>query len=106
MEEFERVQMRVGKVVAVEDFPEARKPSYKLTLDLGPIGVRRSSAAIRDFYTKEELAGRLLVCVVNFAPRRIAGFESEVLCLGAVEADGRVRMLTPDPAATPGAKVA
>jgi tRNA-binding protein len=106
MEDFERVDMRVARVLEAEEFPEARKPSYKLTLDLGPLGQRRSSAAIRGYYRKEELLGRLLVCVVNFPPRRIAGFESEVLCLGAVEADGRVRMLRPDPEATPGTRVA
>ena len=106
MEEFERVDMRVARVLAVDEFPEARKPSYKLTLDLGRLGVRRSSAAIRNFYSKEELVGRQVVCVVNFPPRRIAGFDSEVLCLGAVEGDGRVRMLRPDPDATPGTRIA
>lgn len=102
---FQRVDMRVGRIVAVDDFPEARRPSYRLTVDFGSFGTRRSSAAVRPFYAKEELLGRLVVCVVNFPPRRIAGFASEVLVLGAMEADGAVRLLRPDPDATLGTPI-
>ncbi len=98
--------MRVGRIVAVDDFPEARNPSYKLTIDFGPLGTRRSSAAVRRWYTKEDLLGRLVVCVVNFPPRRIATFDSEVLTLGGVESDGRVVLLKPDADAELGSRVA
>ena len=103
--DFQKVEMRVGRIVAVEDFPEARRPSYKLTIDFGPHGTRRSSAAVRPYYAKAELEGRLVVCVLNFAPRRIAGFSSEVLVLGAMEADGAVRLLRPDPDAEIGSPI-
>ena len=83
--EFRRVEMRVGRVLRVEEFPEARKPSYKLTIDFGPeVGVKRSSAQITG-YTKEELVGRLVIGVVNFPPKQIAGFQSEVLTLGVAD---------------------
>jgi len=98
--------MRVGRIVAVEDFSEARNPSWKLTIDFGPLGTRRSSAAVRRWYTKEDLVGRLVVCVTNFPPRRIATFDSEVLTLGAVEADGRVVLLRPDADAALGSQIA
>ena len=96
MDDFERIEMRVGRIVAVEDFPEARNPSYTLTIDLGPLGTRRSSAAVRPWYTKDALRGRLVVCVTNFPPRRIATFDSEVLTLGAIDGSKRVTLLQPD----------
>jgi len=96
MDDFDRVEMRVGRVVAVEDFPAARNPSYKLTIDLGPLGMRRSSAAVRPWYSKEQLQGRLVVCVTNLPPRRIATFDSEVLTLGAIDEAKRVTLLEPD----------
>ncbi len=96
IEDFQKIEMRVGRILTVEDFPEARNPSYKLTIDFGPHGMRRSSAAVRRWYEKDDLVGRLVVCVTNFPPRRIATFESEVLTLGAIEADGRVVLLEPD----------
>ena len=96
MDDFDRVEMRVGRVVAVEDFPAARNPSYRLTIDLGPHGVRRSSAAVRPWYSKEQLQGRLVVCVTNLPPRRIATFDSEVLTLGAIDEAKRVTLLEPD----------
>ncbi len=105
-EDFERIEMRVGRVTAVEEFPEARNPSYKLTIDLGALGTRRSSVAVKRWYQREELQGRLVVCVTNFPPRRIAGFSSEVLVLGAVEADGRVVLLRPDGTAELGSRIA
>ncbi len=106
VEDFRKVEMRVGRVVAVDDFPEARNPSWKLTIDFGPHGVRRSSAAVRRWYGKGDLVGRLVVCVTNFPPRRIATFDSEVLTLGAVEADGRVVLLRPDADAELGSQIA
>lgn len=96
MDDFLRVEMRVGRIVAVDDFPAARNPSYKLTIDLGPHGIRRSSAAIMPWYARAELVGRLVVCVTNLPPRRIATFDSEVLTLGAIDVSGRVTLLAPD----------
>jgi len=106
LEDFAKVDMRVGKVIDVQDFPEARKPSYKLTIDFGSFGVRRSSAAIRPWYTKEELLGRHVVAVTNFPPRQVGPFLSEVLCLGAVQSDDRVVLLRPDLEGEPGARIA
>jgi tRNA-binding protein len=88
--------MRVGRVIAVDDFPEARKPAWKLTIDFGPeIGVKRSSAQITH-YPSEALEGRLVVGVVNFPPRRIGTFDSEVLVLGALDDAKGVVLLAPD----------
>jgi tRNA-binding protein len=95
-DDFAAVDMRVGRVVAVEDFPEARKPAWKLTIDFGPeIGVKRSSAQVTN-YSREQLEGRLVVAVVNFPPRQIGPFMSEVLTVGASDAEGRVILLAPD----------
>ncbi|MFA5896805.1 MAG: tRNA-binding protein [Thermoplasmata archaeon] len=106
LEDFQKVEMRVGKIIDVQDFPEARKPSYKLTIDFGPLGVKKSSAAIRPWYSKEELLGRAIVAVTNFRPRQVGPSLSEVLCLGAVQADGRVIMLRPDEGGELGARIA
>ncbi len=95
-EDFLAVDMRVGRVVAVEDFPEARKPAWKLTIDFGAeLGTRRSSAQVTN-YAREELEGRLVVAVVNFPPRQIGPFMSDVLVLGASDAEGRIILLRPD----------
>jgi tRNA-binding protein len=95
-DDFLAVDMRVGRVVAVEDFPEARKPAWKLTIDFGAeLGTKRSSAQVTN-YEREELEGRLVVAVVNFPPRQIGPFMSEVLCLGAPDEEGRVILLRPD----------
>ena len=95
-DQFLAVEMRVGRVTAVDDFPEARKPAWKLTIDFGPeLGIKRSSAQVTN-YGREELAGRLVVAVVNFPPRQIGPFMSEVLCLGASDEDGNVILLAPD----------
>jgi tRNA-binding protein len=95
-EEFQRIDMRVGRVLSVEEFPEARNPAWKLEIDFGPeVGVKRSSAQITH-YAREELEGRLVVGVVNFPPRRIATFESEVLVLGALDNSKGVVLLQPD----------
>lgn len=93
--DFQKLDIRVGRVVGVQDFPEARKPAYKLTIDFGPLGLKRSSAQITDRYTKEDLMNRLVVAVVNFPPKQIATFMSEVLVLGAMEESGVV-LLRPD----------
>lgn len=106
IDDFRKIEMRVGRIVAVDDFVEARNPSWKLTIDFGPHGTRRSSAAVRRWYTKDDLVGRLVVCVTNFPPRRIATFDSEVLTLGAVETDGRVVLLKPDADAELGSLIA
>jgi tRNA-binding protein len=104
-DDFLKVDMRVGRVVAVDDFPEARKPAWKLTIDFGPeVGVKRSSAQITN-YGREELEGRLVVAVVNFPPRRIGPFESEVLCLGATDEQDRVILLAPDTPVPLGARI-
>lgn len=105
-DEFKKVDIRVGKVLDAQDFPEARNPSYRLTIDFGPIGVKRSSAAIRPWYGKGDLVGRHVLAVVNFPPKQIANFVSEVLVLGAVQPDGEVVLLRPDDEAALGARVA
>jgi tRNA-binding protein len=95
-EEFQRIDMRVGRILSVEEFPEARNPAWKLEIDFGPeVGVKRSSAQITH-YTREELQDRLVIGVVNFPPRRIAGFPSEVLVLGALDDEQGVVLLQPD----------
>ena len=104
-DDFLAVDMRVGRIVAVEDFPEARRPAWKLRIDFGPeIGVKRSSAQITN-YAREELEGRLVVAVVNFPPRQIGPFISEVLCLGASDEQGRIILLEPRSEVQPGARI-
>src|ERR671919_2943961 len=104
-DQFLAVDMRVGRVTAVDEFPEARKPAWKLTIDFGPeLGVKRSSAQITN-YARDELEGRLVVAVVNFPPRRIGPFSSEVLCLGASDEEGRIILLAPDTPVPLGARI-
>jgi tRNA-binding protein len=104
-DDFLKVDMRVGRIAAVDDFPEARKPAWKLTIDFGEeIGVKRSSAQITN-YSREELEGRLVVAVVNFPPRQIGPVRSEVLTLGASDADGRIILLAPDSDVPLGARI-
>ena len=106
IEDFDKIDIRVGRVVEVEDFPEARKPAWKLTVDFGEeIGVKRSSAQITN-YAREELEGRLVVAVVNFPPRQIGPVRSEVLVLGAVSDDHPVLLLEPDDSSVPGDRIA
>jgi tRNA-binding protein len=104
-DDFLKVDMRVGRVLAVEEFPEARKPAWKLRIDFGPdIGEKRSSAQITN-YTREELEGRLVVAVVNFPPRQIGPVRSEVLVLGAMRGE-TVILLEPREGAQPGDRIA
>lgn len=105
-DEFDAVEMRVGKIVGVEVFKEARKPSYLLQVDFGEaMGVKQSSAAIRETYSKGELIGRLVVAVTNFPPKQIANHRSEVLILAAVNRDGSLRLLQPDQDVELGARI-
>jgi len=95
--EFERVDIRVGRVIDVSDFPEARKAAYKLRIDFGPpIGIKKSSAQTTRHYSKSDLLNRLVVAVVNFPPKQIGPYLSEVLTLGVPDAEGGVVLLTPE----------
>ena len=105
-EDFEKVDVRVGRVVEVEPFPEARKPSVKLIVDFGPeVGEKRTSAQLTAHYDAEALIGKQVVAVVNFPPKRIAGFKSEVLVLGVPDEDGEVVLLSPDREVPPGGRM-
>ena len=103
--EFEKVDMRVGVVVDAQPFPEARRSAYKLWVDFGPLGVKRSSAQITERYAAPALIGRLVIAVVNFPPKQIGPFVSEVLVLGAYDADGEVILLHPDTGVPGGARI-
>jgi len=93
--DFEKIDMRVGRIVEIQDFPEARNPSYKLKIDFGKeIGIKKSAAQITELYKKEDLLNRLVVCVVNFKPKQIANFVSECLVMGAYSEDGVVLLKT------------
>lgn len=97
IEDFEKLDIRLGKILEVEDFPEAKIPAYKLRIDFGnEVGIKRSSARITDHYLKEELVGKLVLGVVNFPPRKIGPFESEVLTLGVPDENGKVVLIGPD----------
>jgi tRNA-binding protein len=95
--DFERVDIRVGRIVDVQDFPEARKPAYRLRIDFGgEIGVKKSSAQATKYYAKEQLMHRLVVAVINFPPKQIGPYMSEVLTLGVPDGEGGVVLLTPE----------
>lgn len=105
-DDFQKVDIRVGKIFSVEDFPEARKPAYKLTIDFGPeIGTKRSSAQITKNYQKEELLNTLVLGVVNFPPKQIGPFISESLTLGVNDEQGNVVLVRPDKEAVIGSKL-
>jgi tRNA-binding protein len=95
LSDFERVDMRVGRVLTAEPFPQARKPAYKLRIDFGPLGVRRSSAQLTVHYRPDELRGKLVIAVLNFPPRQVGPVRSEVLVLGVPDSDGAVVLLEP-----------
>lgn len=104
--DFEHVDIRVGEIITVEDFPEARKPAYRLTIDFGPeIGTKKSSAQITKHYTKEDLIGKQVLGVVNFAPKQIGPFVSEVLTLGAPDENGEVVLIAPTKQVPKGVKM-
>ncbi len=101
-DDFAQVEMRAGTIVAVDDFPEARKPAYKVTVDFGPeIGVKRTSAQITALYRKEDLVGRQVIGVVNFPAKQIGPFMSEFLIMGFYREDGAVVLAVPDPSVGP-----
>jgi len=95
-EDFQKIDIRVGKIIEIDDFPEARNPSFKIKVDFGKLGVKVSSAQLTKLYSKEDLLDRQIIAVVNFPPRRIAGFKSEILILGVMKEDGEVILLQPD----------
>lgn len=105
-EDFEKLDIRVGRIIDVQDFPEARKPAYKLTIDLGSeIGIKKSSAQLPQNYSKDDLAGKQVLCVVNFPPRQIGPVKSEVLTLGLPDTNGNCILVTADRDVTLGGKL-
>lgn len=103
--DFEKVDIRTGTVIDVQEFPEARNPAWKLTIDFGPLGLKRSSAQITKLYGKEELLNRQVIAVVNFPPKQIANFMSECLVLGAIAENKEVILLQPERAVENGVRI-
>ena len=104
--DFEKVEMRTGTILEVNDFPGAKKPAFQLIIDFGELGIKRSSAQITTHYTKEELVGKQIVAVVNLPPKQIANFFSECLVLGAIQTDGSVILLQTDKVIENGLRIA
>jgi len=105
IDDFQRLDIRVGVIVDVAELPEARKPSFRLSIDFGALGRRQSVAALKTDYSAEALLKRQVVCVFNLPPRRVAGVSSEVLVLAATHDDGMLRLLVPEPAAELGSRI-
>ena len=103
--DFEKIDVRVGTILEANEFPEARKAAYKLTIDFGALGVKESSAQITKFYTVEELIGQQVLAVVNFPPKKIAGFASECLVLGVYDENNDVVLIQPKQSVSNGAKL-
>ena len=95
-DDFEKIDIRSGTIIEVNDFPKAKKPAYQLTIDFGPLGIKHSSAQITDHYAKETLLGKQVVAVVNFPPKQIANYFSECLVLGVYDGNNQVILLQPD----------
>ena len=104
-EDFQKIDIRVGRIIEVLDFGEARNPSYKIKIDFGELGIKASSAQITKLYSKEDLLNRQIVAVVNFPPKKIAGYKSEVLILGVMKGNGEVILLQPECEAPLGYKI-
>jgi len=104
-DDFAKVDIRVGRIVQVDEFPKARKPSYRLRIDFGELGVKSSSAQITKYYDTADLVGKLVLAVVNFPPRQIANFFSEVLTLGVVLGDGDIVLVHPEREVPPGSRI-
>ena len=106
IDDFTKVDIRVGRVIRVEDFPKARKPAYKLWIDFGELGIKKTSAQLTGLYRKEDLQDRHIIAVVNFPPKQVADFTSEVLVLGAMLENNEVVLLQPDRPVRLGARIA
>ena len=104
-QDFEKIEIRVGKIIKTEPFPKARKPAYKLWIDFGELGIKKSSAGLTKLYRCEELVGKSILAVTNFPPRQVADFMSEVLVLGVVMEDGEVALVQPDRDVPPGLRI-
>lgn len=104
--DFTQIELRTGTIIRVEDFPEARKPAFKVWADFGELGEKKSSAQVTDLYTKEDLLGKQIMGVVNFPPKQIANFQSEFLLTGFVQEDGSVVLAVPDRPTSNGIKLA